>query len=136
MLYEINAYTDNAQTMMRLYSALHSNILDLFNEHGVQIMVPAYEGDPEQPKVVPRGQWFPAPVPNSGTVSRRRQFGRELWSGGQDLAGSRSSGVVPFGPFQIGHCGDHAHEDIEQDGSRSQLLVREVCLAIAMAIAG
>ncbi len=65
MLYEINAYTDNAQSMMRLYSALHSNILDLFNEHGVQIMVPAYEGDPEQPKVVPRGQWFPAPAPTS-----------------------------------------------------------------------
>ena len=67
VLYEINAYTDNAQTMMRLYSALHSNILDLFNEHGVQIMVPAYEGDPEQPKVVPRGQWFPAPVANPGS---------------------------------------------------------------------
>ncbi len=65
VLYEINAYTDNAKSMMRLYSALHSNILDLFNEHGVQVMVPAYEGDPEQPKVVPRGQWFPAPAPTS-----------------------------------------------------------------------
>jgi small-conductance mechanosensitive channel len=78
VLYEINAYTDNPQTMMRLYSALHSNILDLFNEHGVQIMVPAYEGDPQQPKVVPRGQWFAAPTPdppsgsdgNSGPVVR------------------------------------------------------------------
>jgi small-conductance mechanosensitive channel len=66
VLYEINAYTDAPHAMMRLYSALHSNILDLFNEYGVQIMVPAYEGDPEQPKVVPRGQWSPAPVPNPG----------------------------------------------------------------------
>ncbi len=61
--YEINAYTDNPKAMMPLYSALHSNILDLFNEYGVQIMVPAYEGDPEQPKVVPRGEWFPEPAP-------------------------------------------------------------------------
>jgi hypothetical protein len=25
-------------------------------------MTPAYEGDPEQPKIVPRGQWFAAPA--------------------------------------------------------------------------
>ena len=25
-------------------------------------MTPAYEGDPEQPKVVPREQWFTAPA--------------------------------------------------------------------------
>ncbi|HKP49593.1 MAG TPA: mechanosensitive ion channel domain-containing protein [Gemmatimonadales bacterium] len=62
VVYEINAYTDNPHAMMPLYSALHGNILDLFNEHGVQIMTPAYEGDPEQPKVVPRGQWSPAPA--------------------------------------------------------------------------
>jgi small-conductance mechanosensitive channel len=63
VVYEINVYVDNARGMPRLYSALHSNILDVFNEYGVQIMVPAYEGDPEQPKVVPRGQWFAAPAP-------------------------------------------------------------------------
>jgi small-conductance mechanosensitive channel len=51
--YEINAYCDRPQEMAKLYTALHRNILDVFNEHGVQIMTPAYEGDPEQPKVVP-----------------------------------------------------------------------------------
>ena len=100
MLYEINAYTDNAQTMMRLYSALHSNILDLFNEHGVQIMVPAYEGDPEQPKVVPPGTMVPCSGAEPGIVSRRWQFGRELGSGGQDLVGSRRGDVVPFAHFR------------------------------------
>ena len=100
VLYEINAYTDNPHAMMRLYSALHSNILDLFNEYGVQIMVPAYEGDPEQPKVVPRGQWFPAPVPNSGTFGQRRQFGRELWSGGQELAGTGAATWWRFAHFR------------------------------------
>ena len=39
--------------MLALYTALHRSILDVFNEYGVQIMTPAYEGDPEQPKVVP-----------------------------------------------------------------------------------
>ena len=31
---------------------LHANILDTFNEHGVQIMSPHYMGDPARPKVV------------------------------------------------------------------------------------
>jgi hypothetical protein len=28
----------------------------------VQIMTPAYEGDPAQPKVVPKEQWYAAPA--------------------------------------------------------------------------
>jgi hypothetical protein len=51
--------------MLARYSALHRNILDVFNEYGVQIMTPAYEGDPEQPKVVPKGEWYPAPARRS-----------------------------------------------------------------------
>jgi small-conductance mechanosensitive channel len=61
--YEINVYTDAPDRMLPLYSALHSNILDVFNEYGVQIMTPAYEGDPEKPKVVAREEWFAAPAP-------------------------------------------------------------------------
>jgi hypothetical protein len=34
----------------------------VFNEYGVQIMTPAYEGDPEKPKLVPKEQWFLAPA--------------------------------------------------------------------------
>jgi small-conductance mechanosensitive channel len=60
--YEINAYTDDALAMLRLASALHRNILDIFNEYGVQIMTPAYEGDPEQPKLVRPEEWFTAPA--------------------------------------------------------------------------
>ena len=64
--YELNAYCGVAQTMEALYTDLHRNILDVFNEFDVQIMTPAYEGDPEQQKVVPRERWFmppAAPVP-------------------------------------------------------------------------
>jgi small-conductance mechanosensitive channel len=60
--YEINAYCSDPKHMMQLYSALHRNILDVFNEYGVAIMTPAYEGDPEQPKLVPRDQWYAAPA--------------------------------------------------------------------------
>lgn len=68
--YEINAYCSEPQAMNRLYSELHSNILDLFNEYGVQIMTPAYEGDPEQPKVVPKEQWYAAPSRPPGGEQR------------------------------------------------------------------
>lgn len=66
--YEINAYCDQPLAMFHLYTALHRNILDIFNEYGVQIMTPAYEGDPAQAKVVPMNQWYTAPArpPNHG----------------------------------------------------------------------
>jgi len=60
--YELNVYCDDASAMMSLYTALHRNILDVFNEYDVQIMTPAYESDPEQPKVVPRAQWYASPA--------------------------------------------------------------------------
>ncbi|HSO07240.1 MAG TPA: mechanosensitive ion channel family protein [Pelomicrobium sp.] len=41
---------------------LHANIQDVFNEHGVQIMSPNYEADPEQPKIVPPEDWYRAPA--------------------------------------------------------------------------
>jgi small-conductance mechanosensitive channel len=55
--YEINAYCNDVNKMHLYYTALHQNILDIFNENNVQIMTPAYEGDPEIPKVVPKNQW-------------------------------------------------------------------------------
>jgi small-conductance mechanosensitive channel len=60
--YELNAYCDNAQAMARLYTAMHRSVLDVFNEHGVQIMTPAYEGDPEVAKVVPKDRWYLSPA--------------------------------------------------------------------------
>jgi small-conductance mechanosensitive channel len=70
VVYELNVYASSANGMLLSYSRLHQNILDVFNEHGVQIMTPAYEGDPEQPKLVPKEQWFAAPAkPPGGTTS-------------------------------------------------------------------
>ena len=44
-------------------AGLHANIQDAFNEYGVQIMVPAYEGDPSEPKIVPPSRWHTSPAP-------------------------------------------------------------------------
>ena len=69
--YEINVYCDTPHLMRHLYAELHRNILDVFNEHGVQIMTPAYEGDPAQPKVVPREQWYAEPAQPPSAASPR-----------------------------------------------------------------
>jgi small-conductance mechanosensitive channel len=62
-------------------SALHANILDAFNECGVQIMSPHYEGDPLAPKIVPKDSWYSWPAvrpssaePISAIPEHRRNF--------------------------------------------------------------
>ena len=51
---------------------LHSHVLDVFNEHGVQIMSPHYFNDPAQAKVVPQADWWTAPArePQGGSARR------------------------------------------------------------------
>jgi small-conductance mechanosensitive channel len=41
---------------------LHANVLDVFNENGVQIMSPHYRADPPEPQVVPPERWSPPPA--------------------------------------------------------------------------
>jgi small-conductance mechanosensitive channel len=60
--YELNAYCSDVSAMMPTYTELHRHVLDVFNEYGVQIMTPAYEGDPAQPKIVPPTDWHLAPA--------------------------------------------------------------------------
>jgi len=60
--YELNAATADANNMPRLYSALHANILDVFNEYGVQIMTPNYVADTPDAKLVRKGDWYAAPA--------------------------------------------------------------------------
>ena len=72
--YEINAYLPTADDLARRYDELHGHILDVFNEYGVQIMTPAYEGDPEVPKTVARENWHASPSrrPSGGGADRGR----------------------------------------------------------------
>jgi small-conductance mechanosensitive channel len=60
--YELVAHGDVAVSRPVLLSRLHEQILDIFNEHGVQIMSPNFEAQPEQPVIVDRSQWFAEPA--------------------------------------------------------------------------
>ena len=65
--YELNVYCTDVSAMLQLYAALHRSILDVFNEFRVQIMTPAYEGDPAAPKVVPKQDWYAEPAARPAT---------------------------------------------------------------------
>jgi len=66
VVYELNVYSDDPHRMEKNYGELHRQILDVFNEYGVQIMTPAYRADPPTPKLVPREQWYAAPAEQGG----------------------------------------------------------------------
>jgi small-conductance mechanosensitive channel len=72
VVYQLNVHAGTAKGMAKIYSNLHQHILDVFNEHGVQIMTPAYEGDTAAPKVVPRSEWYAAPAkpPENSAATR------------------------------------------------------------------
>ncbi len=71
--YELNVYCRHVRAMGRLYTDLHRNILDVFNEYGVQIMTPAYENDPHTPKVVARQNWYASPARQAERRSESRR---------------------------------------------------------------
>ncbi len=60
--YELNAYCKDDSKMPLMYTELHRNIQDIFNEHDVQIMTPNYVADTPAPKVVPPEQWYASPA--------------------------------------------------------------------------
>jgi small-conductance mechanosensitive channel len=60
--YELNVYTDKPLEMIEIYSELHQNVQDAFNEYEVQIMSPSYRFDPDRPKVVPKEKWYAPPA--------------------------------------------------------------------------
>jgi small-conductance mechanosensitive channel len=60
--YELFASIDHPWDRIPFLSRLHANILDEFNQHGVQIMSPHYLGQPPKPVVVPEGRWHAEPA--------------------------------------------------------------------------
>jgi small-conductance mechanosensitive channel len=62
--YRLIAYATPTLPMPRAeaLSHLHGNIVDVFNEYGVQMMSPHYLGDPAHEKVVPKSRWYDAPA--------------------------------------------------------------------------
>jgi len=60
--YDLNAFLVRPELRVLTLSALHAHIQDLFNEHGVQIMSPHYEADPDSTVVVPKAHWYDPPA--------------------------------------------------------------------------
>jgi small-conductance mechanosensitive channel len=60
--YKLLISLEDPSTRPVVFDALHENIQDTFNAHGVQIMSPHYEADPAAPKLVPRAHWFTGPA--------------------------------------------------------------------------
>lgn len=54
--YQINAHTTRGNSIPKIKSDLHRNIVNVFNENGVQIMTPSYMADPDEPKI-PTHPW-------------------------------------------------------------------------------
>jgi small-conductance mechanosensitive channel len=96
--YEVNAALDRPEIRIQVLSDLHANILDCFNEYGVQIMSPHYEGDPSHPKVVGPSAWSLPPADGTRGAHAIGEAGhiREASAGGppgDDLTTPRSGGA-------------------------------------------
>jgi small-conductance mechanosensitive channel len=62
------ATMDTPRSRAEALGVLHEHIQDVFNEHGVQIMSPHYQFDPQSAKVVPRARWYEAPARREDAV--------------------------------------------------------------------
>jgi len=61
--YQLNVATLQPSQHLKTESALNRNIIDAFNEFGVQIMSPHFHHQPHDKVWVPAGQWHEPPAP-------------------------------------------------------------------------
>jgi small-conductance mechanosensitive channel len=59
--YQLVVRLEPSANRLAVLTQLHQNIQDAFNEGGIQIMVPAYESQPERPIVIPKAKWSESP---------------------------------------------------------------------------
>lgn len=60
--YDLRFRLEVPEDRFTVLSLLHGSIQDAFNESGVQIMSPHFEGQPEKQVVVPKSKWFAPPA--------------------------------------------------------------------------
>lgn len=60
--YELFAHIDDPMRRFFILTELHGAIQDQFNEHGVQIMSPNFEEQPDHPVLSPKETWYTAPA--------------------------------------------------------------------------
>lgn len=67
--YELRFRLEKPEERFAVLSRLHAEIQDAFNESGVQIMSPHFEGQPGEAIVVPKAKWFAPPASGSSSAS-------------------------------------------------------------------
>ena len=67
--YELTVFLTGERPIFVVQAELNRNILDEFNEYGVQIMTPAYRADPPKPLVVKKEDWYTAPSVKDGSAN-------------------------------------------------------------------
>src|SRR5262245_25824700 len=65
--YELRGHLERPEARFQVLSDLHGQIQDAFNEFGVQIMSPHFEGQPERPVIAPPAGWHAAPAAQPAT---------------------------------------------------------------------
>jgi small-conductance mechanosensitive channel len=60
--YELQVRLERVEDRIRILSDLNAQILDVFNEYGVQIMSPHFNRQPEQAVVVEKDLWHASPA--------------------------------------------------------------------------
>ena len=61
VVYQLTVRLQPGADRLGVLSKLHENIQDAFNERGVQIMSPHFEGQPEGKVWVPKANWTTPP---------------------------------------------------------------------------
>jgi small-conductance mechanosensitive channel len=69
--YQLHAHLAGPVERAAALSRLHAEIQDSFNEHGVQIMSPHFEGQPDHAVVVPRSAWFAEPADGKDSLGEK-----------------------------------------------------------------
>lgn len=75
--YELNVALTTPEQRIAVMSALHANIQDEFNEHGVQIMSPHFMANPPEKVFVPREKWHQPPATAAVEIPHTVQDGRK-----------------------------------------------------------
>jgi hypothetical protein len=89
--YELVAYGASTVSRAAVLSRLHEQILDIFNEHGVQIMSPHFDGQPAHPTLVDRANWFAEPA---AQAEHAVKIDALLTKGCRTIVVSQRSGVM------------------------------------------
>jgi small-conductance mechanosensitive channel len=60
--YQLLGHLEEGKSRAAVFSELHAQIQDAFNEHEAQIMSPHFESQPDRRVFVPKSEWYAAPA--------------------------------------------------------------------------